>query len=492
MRAVQKLGVVLCAGLLSACADTGGIHSTLVPKPLSQLSLSHGLVNLSQADSPKPQADWWRMLGDAQLDGLMDEVLAHSPTVALAAAHVREAMGLGEVAGASLKPRVDFKGKVSGMHWADNALAPPTLGGADTWFNFTNLSVSYALDIWGQNRARALAATDLARARVESQRAAVLLLSSQMVQAYVFYAHDTTQLRVLTQWQASADKAVAIEQIRLAHGLTDADQVALAALSAAQVAEQITVLNGDLQLRVEQIAILTGRGVRTRIPLRPPSLLGESQPKFNWQVPHHVLINLIGARPDVQARRWEVESATQNIKVARTAFYPNINLAANLGSFTASGGFLSFLKSNSAFYSAGPSVSLPIFEGGRLRGQLRAQTARYDAAVAQYDQTLLTALSQVAEALTQLQTLQARQAVLTLAVRAADQEYAIAQRRYAAGLSNRLPVLAAQNRQCALQLKQDEIDSQVLANFAGLFAALGGTVLPEARPVPPMAGSLYE
>lgn len=491
MRMVKKIALVVCAGVLSACADTGGIHTTAQPKPLSQLSLSAGLVPQSSPNAPKPQAQWWQVWGDAQLNRLMAEALAHNPTLALASARVREAAGMAEVAGAAQLPRVDFNGKVSGMHWANNALAPPTLGGANTWFNFTNLSASYALDLWGQNQARATAAVDVARARGEQARAAVLMLSSQMIQAYVLYAQDTAALGVLRQLQAWADKTVAIEQMRLNHGLTNADQVALATLSATEVADKIAVAQGDLQLRAEQIAVLTGRGVQTQTALQPPSLWAKHQPRWAWPVPQQVPIDLIGARPDVQARRWQVASAAQNITVARTAFYPNINLAANLGSFAASGGFLSFLKSNSAFASAGPSLSLPIFEGGRLRGQLRAETAAYDAAVAQYDHTVLTALSQVADSLTQIETLHARQASLTVAIQAANQEYAIAERRFAAGLSNRLPVLAAQNRQGALQLTQNEIDSQMLANYSGLFLALGGTVVPPA-PAPARAEVQHE
>jgi len=489
MHAMQKIALVACVGWLSGCADTGGIHTTAKPKALSQLSLSAGLVHSAAKNEPQPQADWWRVWGDAQLNALMAEALAHNPTLALAAARVRAAAGLAEVAGAALRPRVDFNAKASGMHWANNALAPPTLGGANTWFNFTNLSATYALDIWGQNRARATAAADVVQAREAAARAAALMLSSQMMQAYVLYAEDSAQLNVLNQLRAWADKTVAIEQMRLTHGLSNADQVALATLSVTQVEDKIAVIQGDLLTRAEQIAVLTGRGVQTQTPLHPPSLFADNQPRWDWPVPHQVPIDLIGARPDVQARRWQVESAAQNIKVARTAFYPNINLVANLGSFAASGGFLSFLKSSSAFSSAGPSLSLPIFEGGRLRGQLRAETAAYDAAVAQYDHTVLTALSQVAEALTQLETLHARQAALTQAVQAADQEYAIAERRYAAGLSNRLPVLAAHNRQGALRLTQNELNSQVYANFSGLFIALGGTVLlPESQG----AGALHE
>jgi hypothetical protein len=158
MHGVQKNSHCGGVGIAECVRRYGGIHITAQPKPLSQLSLSVGLVPLTAPNGPKPQAHWWQVWGDAQLDGLMAEALAHNPTLALAAARTREAAGLAEVAGAALRPRVDFNSKLSGMHWANNALAPPTLGGANTWFNFTNLSASTALDIWGQNRARATAA----------------------------------------------------------------------------------------------------------------------------------------------------------------------------------------------------------------------------------------------------------------------------------------------------------------------------------------------
>jgi outer membrane protein TolC len=212
--------------------------------------------------------------------------------------------------------------------------------------------------------------------------------------------------------------------------------------------------------------------------LQPPTVaLGD-----DWSVPHDVPADLIGSRPDVRARRWQAEAIAQDIHAARTAFYPDINLAAYVGGLAASGGFTSFLQSNSAHYGVVPALTLPIFEGGRLRGQLRERTAAYDEAIAEYDKALLTALQQTASALTQLHTLAERRDALNDARRAAGEDEKRAEQRFAAGLTNRLPVLSARQMVLNLEAQRISLNAEASAALAQLYAALGGAVLPHTLP----------
>jgi outer membrane protein TolC len=154
-------------------------------------------------------------------------------------------------------------------------------------------------------------------------------------------------------------------------------------------------------------------------------------------------------------------------------------LAAYVGGLAASGGFLEFLKLGSAHYGVTPALTLPIFDGGRLRGNLQAQTGAYDEAVARYNQALLTALKQTATALTALRTLSEQRTALDSQHQIAKANTALAQQRFAAGLSNRLPLLQAERSVLQLQVERTELNASAIEQLTSLFAALGGTVLPD-------------
>lgn len=477
--ALRISGIGAVCALLAACADPSGILPHARPTTVDQLNLSAGLSQQADKEATADNAEaWWHAFHDAQLDALMTQALTHNPDLAIARAHIRQAEGLSEAAGAVERPRVDMDAHVGRAHWTNNQFFPPPFGGSTTWDNGFNLAASYSLDLWGKNRATVQAAEDRLKASVEERNAAALLLSSQLVSTYLHYAADVALLRTATERQADADRAVHIEQIRLDHGLTDAAHLYDAQLTAARYQGDVATYSGDLHLRAEQIAVLTGRGTATDTPLQPPTVaLGD-----DWSVPHDVPANLIGSRPDVRARRWQAEAIAQDIHVTRTAFYPDINLAAYVGGLAAAGGFTSFLQSNSAHYGVVPALTLPIFEGGRLRGQLRERTAAYDEAIAEYNKTLLTALQQTASALTQLHTLAERRDALNDARRAAGEDEKRAKQRFTAGLTNRLPVLAARQTVLNLEAQRISLNAEASAALAELYAALGGAVLPHTLP----------
>ncbi|MGD9662983.1 MAG: efflux transporter outer membrane subunit, partial [Porticoccaceae bacterium] len=414
--ALRISGIGAVCALLAACADPSGILTHARPTTVDQLNLSSGLSHKAEETHPGAARAWWHAFRDPQLDALMNQALTHNPDLTIALARIRRAEGLSEAAGAVERPSVDLDANVSRAHWTKNQFFPPPFGGSTTWNNQLNLSASYSLDLWGKNRATVQAAEDRLKASVEEHNAAALLLSSQLVSAYLHYAADSALLRTATERQAEADRAVQIEQVRLDHGLTDATHLYAAQLTAAQYREDVATYSGDLHLRAEQIAVLTGQGTATNIPLQPPTVsLGN-----DWSVPHDVPANLIGSRPDIRARRLQMEAAAEDIHVARAAFYPDINLAAYVGGLAALGGFARFLQLDSAHYGVTPALSLPIFDGGQLRGQLRERTAAYDESIAKYNKALLTALQQTASALTQIHTLAERREALNGARRAAD------------------------------------------------------------------------
>jgi len=166
------------------------------------------------------------------------------------------------------------------------------------------------------------------------------------------------------------------------------------------------------------------------------------------------------------------EAAAERIKVARAAFYPNINLSGLIG--LQSLGFSKLLTGSSTFGNVGPAVTLPIFQGGALAGQYRGARGQYDLAIAQYDQSVVDALRQVADAMVSRDALAVRldqsRAALTLAARAA----ALARHRYAGGLSPYLDVLTAEEGLLQARRNVSDLEARAFAIDVSIVRALGG------------------
>nr|WP_238534022.1 TolC family protein [Herbaspirillum lusitanum] len=160
--------------------------------------------------------------------------------------------------------------------------------------------------------------------------------------------------------------------------------------------------------------------------------------------------------------------------MAKAAFYPNVNLLASIGPTAAGGGLLSFLSARNITTTYGPAISLPIFEGGRLRGQLGATTAGYDMEVEHYNLLLSQALKSIADQIVTLQAIQRQQVQADLSVAAAQKNIDIATRAYQRGLTNYVNVLTAQTQWQHQQQVVQQLLAQKLTAYASLTVALGG------------------
>ncbi|MGC1817632.1 MAG: efflux transporter outer membrane subunit, partial [Casimicrobiaceae bacterium] len=189
-------------------------------------------------------------------------------------------------------------------------------------------------------------------------------------------------------------------------------------------------------------------------------------------LPTTVPAELIGRRPDIVAERLRIEAAHQQIDVAKAQFYPNVNLAAFAGlqSLGASG----FFSSASRMAGFGPAITLPIFDAGRLRGNLAARDAEYDAAVEQYDQTLADALRDVVDQLASFRSVEAQREQQVQALATAREAYDLALLRYREGVGNYLQVLSAEQPLLAQQRLDVDLRSRELALSINLIRALGG------------------
>jgi NodT family efflux transporter outer membrane factor (OMF) lipoprotein len=210
------------------------------------------------------------------------------------------------------------------------------------------------------------------------------------------------------------------------------------------------------------------------LSIAKPAVLTTSAPG----VPSVVPSELLGHRPDVVAARWRVEAAGHGIAASKAAFYPTVNLAAMVG--LASGGLSDLFGTGALLLQGGPAISLPIFDGGGLRNQLAKSDADYDLAVAAYNQSLVTGLREVADALQAARALDAQIASAGAASTAAAAAWQLAQSRYHAGLGTQLDVLAAQQPLLQLDQQLAALRAQRLTAVIDLDRALGGGLNPVA------------
>lgn len=197
------------------------------------------------------------------------------------------------------------------------------------------------------------------------------------------------------------------------------------------------------------------------------------------ELPSNLPADLVGRRPDVVAQRWRVEATHQDIDVAKAQFYPNINLAAFIG--FQSIGLPDFLQSRTA--GIGPAISLPIFDGGRLRGNLAGKSADYDATVESYNQTVVDALRDVADQITVIRSIDEQRKQQQLALATTQSAYDLAAQRFREGIGNYLEVLTAESQLLAQQSLDVDLRARALGVSINLNRALGGGYQPAVAPL---------
>ena len=460
-------GLILAMGSsLLGCASV----PELAPSPQMNSVVKMGNTQSLTGTAAWIQSHWWTRYQDKQLDALIDEALANAPDMALAQARILQAEGYAQQAGALLLPTADLNGSLNRMKQSYNNGVPKALVPAG--FNDSTrvaLDFSYEIDFWGENRAAvAAASSELMAARTEAEQSR-LLLTSSIASAYAelarLYAVRDTALLALEVRQHSEKLLVERQQ----QGLETMSSVKQAQSRRATARAELTAANQAIALQGNALAALLGMGPDRGQRIERPTL-DLSQPQG---LPSTLQAELIAHRPDLTAARMRAEAAARRIDVAHAGFYPNVNLAAYVGSQSL--GSLDLLtKSGSGIAGIGPAINLPIFRGGQLEGSYRTARGEYDLAVSSYNQTLLQALHEVADAITRQDMLTPQLQQRTEALDAAEQAYQVAKDRYHGGLANYLEVLTAEDS--VINARRVLVDYQIqrITQDISLIKALGG------------------
>ncbi|RZT41899.1 NodT family efflux transporter outer membrane factor (OMF) lipoprotein [Cupriavidus agavae] len=468
--AARRIGAlaltVLAAAVLAGCAALGDSHGTQRVADAATLASPQTFTN---EHGQWPSQDWVDQFHDPELRKLVDEAVHDNPNLQVAIARLQASRAMADATRAALYPGVDFEGSLMRQRFSQTDLFEGTpLAGS--WQNQSRLQLglSWDLDFWGRNRDALEAALSEDRSMEAESQAARLMLTTSVARGYnrlaALYAQRDVAERAIAQRRDLTD----LSRQRLAAGLDTQVETTQARGTVAAAQTDLQRVDEEIALARNQIAALLGKGPDRGLQIARPTLLANATP----QLPDDLTIGLIGRRPDLVAARWRVEASSADISVAKKEFLPNITL-------TAFAGFASLEPSNllmgvSRTFGVGPTLKLPIFEGGRLRANLKGKYAQYDIAAASYNQTLVDALRETADTVTSIRSVDQQIRTQREALDLAEHAYTLSITRYKAGLGTQLTVLNAesnvlQQRRLATDLQARRLDLQI-----GLMKALGG------------------
>ncbi|WP_084766333.1 efflux transporter outer membrane subunit [Nitrococcus mobilis] len=473
----------LLLGVGCAWIPSGGERAQYLEPPSMEHTLSHAAHHEPESPIPQwPDERWWKKFGSPELNRLMDIALADNPGLKVASARLRAAHALVRVEGARLLPFLEADAELTAERISEHgvfAALNPEVGGISIALGLVNpLSFRWELDFWGKNRAMLESALGRAMAR-DAERADVrLLLTTAVARSYFRGVSLRQQLEVVDAMVALRRDLLKLAKIRFRLGLDDATSVmrATAELETANKREAGTREQLDFQKYL--LVRLIGHGPdwghdlfadTALIPRRIP-------------LPEELPIGLLARRPDLAAAKYRAEAAAKLIKVAKTRFLPTIDLTGFVGfrALTLASGYGALpgllFSGSSLAYGGGPGLRLPWFEGGRLRGELQAQRAEYDAAVELYNDTLLEAMREVADSLSVWHETRAMLEAHRRLLTSVSDDWRLIQVRFRSGLDDRREVLKQRHAVLKQEFALKALEADQLVAMVGLIEALGGGV----------------
>jgi NodT family efflux transporter outer membrane factor (OMF) lipoprotein len=444
----------------------------------------------AQASSKAVEAgfnsDWWTLFNDPTLNALEKQLADANLDVAAASARLRQSRAEQRVAGAAEYPTLD--GSPNGIlgllgvsptgSQSQSASGATPLGVAplpgptgSPAYNLyqAGFDTSWELDIWGGVRRGVEAASAMSEASYDDRNAVLLSARAELARDYIELRDTQSLLQIARENLEIARNTTKLTQIRVHEGVTTDLDVANASAQVASIESLIPPLESRCATTINAIGVLLAEE-----PGALAQTLGEPHdvPELPAQVPIGFPSELVQRRPDIRKAEAQLHAATASIGVAKADFYPRISL-------NGSAGFQSLQLSNLANWASGqfvvgPSITMPIFEGGRLKGTLHLREAQQQEAAINYKHTVLEAWREVNDALVVYDAEQLRRDKLKAVVALNQRALSIAQQRYKGGAVDYLDVLNVQKQLLDGQSNLEQSQASAAANLITLCKALGG------------------
>lgn len=459
---IIPMSLLLCTGCSALRPHRGDPAAGIVPDAFSQ----------STADAPAAQP-WWEDFNSSDLPRLMQQAFSGNLTLRRAEARLRQSEALAVKAGAARFPEITGSGEAG---YTETRTSAATAQGEESMQTLSTenyglaLAASYELDLWGRIHATRAAARSTAEASLSDLQTAAVTLSGQVADTWLQMLRQTAQLALLNRQLDANRTYLDLLKLRQRKGLA----AALDVYQQQQIVQGTRALIPQSQAQLtalkHQLAVLLGRPPRTALHLEEDTL-PPLPPLPRTGLPAQLLIH----RPDIQAALRRLESADWNVAAARADRLPALRLT---GRTAYSAEHLDDLFDNWMWNLAG-GLTAPLIDGGRRRAEVERTRALSDERLAAYRQTVLTALQEVEDALSNEIHLKAYLGATQQELSYARHALQEAEQRYRKGLSDYLPVLTALASTQRLERNVLSARQELLSNRVALYRALGGSRLPE-------------
>ncbi len=517
-RAPVLAGCLLTSALLiSGCAVGPDYRQARLWSPSSWFGVgpheartapTRGARRVSVPVETTPAAAWWNQFHDAELSALERRVAHQNLDVRLAtirlvesraqlreaaasrypsltgtAAYTREQFSSKEIerglqdsisSGGGLSSLLGSNTNLDALRGEAGSLKIPPL---DLWQD--GVDATWELDLWGRVRRSVEAARATLQASEEDRRSTLIAQFAEVARDYMTLRGQQTQLAVDRDNLKAARESLDLTRARFRGGLTSELDVENAQSQLDSVTAQIPDAERQIAMQINAIGLLLGappqalrRELQSAAPIPPVPPL----------VPVGVPSELARRRPDIREAEAQLHAATANVGVAVAAFYPRVTLSGALNFDSLSFRDLGFWSARA--YTFGPSISLPIFQGGQLRGALQLNQARQQEAAVTYQRTVLQAWRDVDDALTAYAADQRMRDALQRSVGSYGRALVLARAQYASGLQTFLNVLDAERGLFNARGQLASSNTAISSDLVQLYNALGGgweTVFPQKR-----------
>jgi NodT family efflux transporter outer membrane factor (OMF) lipoprotein len=425
---------------------------------------------MAQPGDQAPRGNWWEIYDDPQLNTLEAQIDSANQTLKIAEANYREARTAIRFNRSAEAPTIGVAPSISAVRDSANQPYFPASQANNGNGDFTlPVDLSWEIDLWGRIRRSVTAAKEQTQASAADMAAVQLSLQAELAYDYFELRSADAEKKLLDDTVQAYGKALELTNYRFEGGAAPKSDVAQARTQL----EDAQVLDTDITVERAQyehaIAILIGKPpANFTLPPSPIDLQTPAIPA----IPQILPSELLERRPDIAASERRMAAANEQIGIAQAAYYPTLNLSALAGFQGTSA--LNWFNWPSRFWAVGPSLSETLFDAGRRRATKESAVATYDANVANYRQTTLTAFQQVEDNLAVLRILAGESQQQHSATAAAEETLRLFMNRYTGGVDTYLQVVTSQttalsNEQNDIDIRRRQLDASVL-----LIKALGG------------------
>lgn len=456
---------LLCVSILAACSEEPVYKVPVIPQPAAYKE-STTIWQPAQPADKLPRGDWWKDYKDPLLDSLVVKLDAANADLAVAVAHFDEATAYAAQARTSLFPTVNAGAYTTRNAQSNNrALRSPNQPNV-YGDNAFGLMANYEVDLWGQVRDQIESGKAGAQAAAADVESIHLSLRAELVNDYIALRVLDAQVKLLTDEVNYYAKALQLTQLRFQGAIASALDVSQAKVQLETAQAKLSDITASRALYEHATATLVGESASAFSI--PPAVTDIQLPTIPVGLP----ATLLQRRPDISAAERRLAAANADVGIAKTAFFPTVNLAA-------AGGYESayqagWLNAPNLFWSIGPNALLTIFDAGRRQYVVDQASAAFRVAGAQYRSTVLHAFQDVEDNLSLLNNLSTESVSLAQAVTDTKHTLDIAMNRYREGIASYLEVVTASALAQQVQLDELELRRRRLQASVNLIRALGG------------------